>query len=163
MDAAPPSAGPFGGIPKPIPGRIEAEGYDLGEEWPRYFDTTPGNEQGVTVYRGDDVDIKVSSEGGSRDRMVGGRGWLAYTVDVEADGLYSIRVRVGSLFRDRTFHLGSMAAMLAGPLFVPQVEAWDQYRTLLITGVPLHAGIQVLRVLMGPNDFMDLQWIAIRP
>ena len=58
--------GPFGGVPQPIPGRMEAEDYDLGGPGVGYSDTTQGNEQGSFVYRRDDVDIKASNEGGRR-------------------------------------------------------------------------------------------------
>ena len=41
----------------PVPGRIEAEDYDLGGETIAYHDTTPGNPGGA--YRHDDVDIET--------------------------------------------------------------------------------------------------------
>ena len=41
----------------PVPGRIEAEDYDLGGEGIAYHDTTPGNLGGI--YRQDDVDIET--------------------------------------------------------------------------------------------------------
>ncbi len=42
----------------PVPGRIEAEDYDIGGETIAYHDTTPGNTGGA--YRHDDVDIETA-------------------------------------------------------------------------------------------------------
>ena len=44
--------------PLSVPGRIEAEDYDLGGEGVAYHDTTPGNAGGA--YRADDVDIETA-------------------------------------------------------------------------------------------------------
>ncbi len=50
---------PYGGVPWPIPGTIEAENYDLGGEGVAYHDATAGNSGGL--YRTDDVDIWFDS------------------------------------------------------------------------------------------------------
>ena len=57
-----PIGGPTPYKPHPVPGRIEAEDYDLGGEGVAYHDTTAGNTGGA--YRDDDVDIE--SAAGSR-------------------------------------------------------------------------------------------------
>ena len=80
----------------PMPGRIEAEDYDVGGPGIGYFDTTPGNEGGA--YRADDVDIKPSVEGGYVVGWFAAEEWLAYTVDVQSDGAYVFQARVGSVF-----------------------------------------------------------------
>jgi len=153
--------GAFGGIPRPIPGRIEAEDYDVGGQGVGYFDTTTGNEQGAFVYRADDVDIKPSREGGHAVGWFAAGEWLVYTVNVKRDGLYSLHARVGSALPGRTFHVEVDGRDVTGPIPVPQLREWDRYRTVRVEGVSLHKGTQVLRVVMGPEDFMDLQWIAL--
>lgn len=153
--------GPLGGVPHLLPGRIEAEDYDLGGQGIGYFDTTPGNEQGVAPYRSDDVDIKVSAEGGYTIGWLAAGEWLAYTAQVQRDGLYAIQARVGSALPGRTFHLEIDGCDVTGPIAVTQVADWDTYQTVTVAGVPLRAGPQALRVVMGPESFMDLQWIAV--
>ncbi|MCU1327756.1 MAG: hypothetical protein JWN34_3126 [Bryobacterales bacterium] len=151
----------YGGVPHPIPGAIEAEEYDLGGQGVGYFDTTPGNEQGHAVFRGDDVDIKESREGGYTIRWLAAGEWLAYTADVQRSGLYAIEARVGSVFPGRTFHVEVDGREATGPIAVPQVAEWDTYQTVRVEGIELGAGIQVLRVVMGPQDFMDFQWLQL--
>ncbi len=51
--------GPTPYRPHPVPGRIQAEDYDLGGEGVAYHDTTPGNSGGA--YRHDDVDIETAT------------------------------------------------------------------------------------------------------
>jgi YVTN family beta-propeller protein len=156
---APP--GPFAGTPGAIPGRIQAEDYDLGGQGHGYFDTTPANEQGFTVYRSDDVDIKWSSEGGHAVGWLVAGEWLAYTVDVEREDLYRIHVRVGSPLPGRSFHIEADGVDVTGPIAVPHVADWDRYETVTVDDVPLPAGNPVLRVVMGPEDYADFQWFTI--
>jgi uncharacterized repeat protein (TIGR03803 family) len=143
----------------PIPGTIEAEDYDGGGQGVGYADTTPGNEGGG--YRHDDVDIKPSVEGGYAIGWFAAGEWLAYTVNVERDGVYVISARVGSALPDRTFRIEADGQDVTGPIAVPQVADWDRFETVRVPGVRLHAGIQRLRVVMGPLDFMDFQRLTI--
>jgi hypothetical protein len=156
-------SGPFGGVAHLLPGRIEAEDYDLGGDKSGYVDTTPGNEQGLAPYRNDDVDIKISAEGGYAVGWFAAGEWLAYTAQVQRDGLFAIQARVGSAFPGRTFHLEIDGLDITGPTAVPQVADWDRYQTVTVATVQLRAGPQKLRVVMGLESFMDLQWIAVVP
>jgi hypothetical protein len=141
-----------------VPGQIEAEDYDAGGPGVGFFDTTPGNEGGA--YRADDVDIKPSAEGGYAVGWFAAEEWLAYTVDVQNDGVYTFRARVGAALPDRTFHVEIDDVDVTGSIAVPEVPDWDQYRLVSVGGVQLRAGTHRLRMVMGPLDFMDLQWIA---
>ena len=156
--------GPFDGVPSVLPGRLEAEDYDLGGNGQGYFDTTAGAEGGF-VYRTDDVDLKVSSEGGHAIGWLAAGEWVSYTVDAKTTGNYVLRVHVGSAFAGRTFYVEVDGRDVTGPLVVPQLKEWDQYRTVKVPGVRIDAGERVIRVVMGPEDFMDLQWLdfALEP
>jgi hypothetical protein len=145
----------------PVPGRIEAEDYDLGGQRVGYFDTTPANEQGFSVYRTDDVDVKASVEGGYAIGWIAAAEWLGYTVDVESAGSYRLDVRVGSAMPGRTFHVEVDGTAVTGAVGVPEVADWDRYQTISVVDVPMPAGRHLVRVVMGPEDFMDLQWLAI--
>jgi probable HAF family extracellular repeat protein len=153
--------GAFGGAPHLIPGRVYAEHYDVGGPGIGYSDTSLGN-YGET-YRRDDVDIKPSRHGGYAVGWLTAGEWLSYTVNVERADRYRISARVGSLLPGRTFHLEANGQDITGPIAVPQMADWDEYDTVTVDGVPLSAGKQTLRLVMGPEDYIDLQWIAFEP
>jgi len=161
ITAAAPPRGPFGGVPHPVPGVIEAEDYDVGGQGVGYSDTTPGNEQGFAVYRNDDVDIKTSQEGGYAVGWLAAGEWLAYTVDVAHSGAYTFQVRAGSALPGRWFSIEVDGFDQGGLIDVPQQSDWDQYGTATVSGIALTAGVHVLRVVMGPQDFMDFQSLAV--
>lgn len=156
------ATGSHGIIPHTIPGRIEAEDYDAGGQGIGYYDTTPGNEQGFSVYRNDDVDIKTSQEGGYSIGWMAAGEWLDYTVNAPSDGLHAINVRVGSAEAGRTFHIEIDGHDATGPVAVPQKPDWDIYDTITIASVPLHAGNQTLRFVVGPDDWVEFQWFEVR-
>lgn len=119
-----------------------------------------GNEQGYSVYRTDDVDIKTA-EGGYTVGWMAADEWLAYTVNVASAGPYTIRARVVSVFTGRTFHSEADGVDVTGAITVPQRADWDEYEDVAVEDVPLHAGTQVLRVVIGLEDFIDLQGFTI--
>ncbi|HOV66840.1 MAG TPA: PKD domain-containing protein, partial [Methanoregulaceae archaeon] len=76
-------------IPHLLPGRVEAEDYDLGGAGVAYQDTTPGNSGGV--YRQDDVDIEQNPwEQTPNVGWIRNGEWLAYTVQVGDGGVNSM-------------------------------------------------------------------------
>jgi hypothetical protein len=81
-------------------------------------------------------------------------------VDVPRDGSYSINARVGSALPGRTFHIEIGGVDLTGPLAVPRVGGWDTYQSVSAS-IHLQAGRQVLRVVVGPEDWMDFQSLEI--
>jgi hypothetical protein len=153
---------PYGGTPARIPGKIEAENYDLGGEGVAYHDVSPGNTGGF--YRVDDVDIKFSTDtgGGYAIGWFNAGEWLDYTVDVTVTALYDIDLRVGSYLPGRTLTIAFNGTNVTGEVAVPQVEDWDRYERVRIRRVPLTAGLQVMRVQVGPLDYLDLNWISFR-
>ncbi len=111
--------------PLSVPGRIQAEDYDLGGEGVAYHDTTPGNLGGA--YRHDDVDIEtgngVTAVGWIRDGE-----YLKYTVNVTQDGTYAVTARVASPNGGRTVAL-SVDGGRPLTLGVPNTGSFDTYTT----------------------------------
>ncbi|MFB3903666.1 MAG: LamG-like jellyroll fold domain-containing protein [Acidobacteriota bacterium] len=153
--------GPYGGIAWAIPGIIQAEDYDVGGEGVAYHDLTAGN--AGSQYRTDDVDIKTTADTGA-GYAVGWfqpAEWLEYTVNVATAGTYDIDIRVGSANAGRTMHIEFDGVNKTGTVNVPQMPDWDQYQTVTVSGVSLNAGQQVMRVVMGSLDYMDLNWVEV--
>src|SRR5690606_4091302 len=72
---------PHGGEPAPIPGRIQAEAFDLGGGGVGYLDASAGNTGGAFRPE-EDVDIEATAGGGFNVGWIEPGEWLNYTVDV---------------------------------------------------------------------------------
>ena len=168
-----------------IPGRIEAEDYDLGGEGVAYHDTTPGNTGGA--HRSDGVDIE-SSGGITNVGWVRSGEYLTYTVNVSRSGLYLISLRVATPNSGRsvevsadgerpiTYRLpntGSFTTYATATLgSTPCPNTW---MTVTQTPMPMATGIENQRIpiqlsggthvikLAFHSDGQNLDWIEIAP
>ncbi len=97
---------PFNGTPASIPGRIEIEEYDLGGEGLGFHEENEDGNEGDSDYRGDEVDVEVTedTEGDYNVGYVLSGEWLAYTVEVETSGMYSLDLRAAANGDNRTMH-----------------------------------------------------------
>jgi len=138
------------GTPSGVPGTVEAENFDPGA----YHDTSTGNEGGA--YRPtEDVDLKAQGDGFVVGWMTAGE-WLEYTVNVAAEGDYELTLTGGAIDVGRTVSLGLCGAPLA-TLDVPVIGAWgDGLVTTAPAVVHLPAGLQVIRLTVGDQDYLDL-------
>ena len=135
---------PYGGTAWSVPGRIEAEDYDIGGEGVAYHDTTSGNSGGA--YRSDDVDIESASEGGYNVGWIASGEWLEYTVDVGTSGTYDIAARVASPSDGNTFNVEVDGTDMTGSTTVPNTGGWQVWQTVDAGSVDLAAGQHVVRV-----------------
>jgi len=152
---------PYGGTAWAIPGQVQAENYDVGGEGIAYHDNDTANQGGQ--YRADGVDIKTTADagGGYSIGWLNANEWLEYTVNVAAAGTYTIQARLGTIYTGRTFRIEFNGVDKTGWIGVPVFGTWDTYGTVSIPNVSLSAGQQVMRVLMGTQDFMDFNWVNI--
>ena len=155
--SADPAEQPYGGHASPIPGAVEAEAYDEGGEGIGFHDLSPGNEGGAL--RDDDVDLKAMGDGYGVGWWQAGE-WLAYTVDVAQAGDYRFEFRVGSPEAGRTLALYACGTLVASDVAVPVVADWGLTGVVSAT-VPLLAGRQVLRVVLGPVDYADFDGFSV--
>ncbi|MFK7759584.1 MAG: family 16 glycosylhydrolase [Phycisphaerales bacterium] len=132
----------FGGDPSPIPGRIEAEDFDLGIQDQSYNDCDTANQGGS--YRDTGVDIEPSSEGNFNVSYMCEGEWIEYTVDVASAGTYDLDVRVASRFTGGVFSIESDGQDLTGLLSFPATGDWQNWTTVS-SQVELEAGVQTLR------------------
>ena len=160
----------------PVPGRVEAEDYDLGGEGISYHDTTPGNAGGA--YRHDDVDIEIAN-GITNIGWVRNGEWLAYTAVVAEAGNYTVTARVASPNNGCAAYL-SVDGVQAATIPVPNTGSFDAYRDVsphLYVGSPqqtptpaatpvkvsvpiaLTAGTHTLRLTFA-GDGQNIDWIA---
>jgi hypothetical protein len=145
---------PFNGAPMLIPGHIEAENFDNGGEGKAYHDTDVGNNGGY--YRATDVDLAKRDDFAERLKAAyigwtrAGE-WVEYTVDVQQEGYYFVEVGVASYRPGGTFHIAFDGIDKTGPLTVPDTGGWRNWRVVAKAAVYLHAGTQVMSLVMDSN------------
>lgn len=158
---------PFQGKRAEIPGKIEAEHYDLGPAGIAYHDVDEQN-RGAPYRESTQVDIE------KRDDASNGHGvgwtrageWLIYSVTVKQSGTYSLQVPVASNKRGGTFHVEIDGQDVTGPLQVPDTGGWDRLERIKKEGIQLRAGECQMKIVMdsvGPsNSIADIDCLIFR-
>lgn len=141
-----------------IPGRLQAENYDLGGEGVAYSDSDPDN-QGAT-YRQDGVDL--GGDATSQEYVVGWTAageWLEYTIHVAVSGILSFAASVTSNADGAQFHLEIDGADVTGAVSVPNTGGWSAYTTVTgNTTAVVPAGQHILRLSFDASSF-NVDWI----
>ena len=146
--------------PHALPGRIEAEDYDVGGQGVAYSDTTAANEG--HAYRYDGVDIEV---GGSNYNVAYIRAgeYLEYSVDTTASttGGYRIVGRYANPSGAKAVMIRVDGAPVA-TLPLPATGSWSAWQSAISTGFNLPPGRHILTIDSGSSssfnlDYFDLQ------
>ena len=136
---------PYNGSPVAIPGRLEAEEYDLDGEGIAYHDNSSGNAGGA--FRTDDVDIESAGSGSNFNiGWVDEREWLEYTVDVANTGNYNITLSLSTPYDGKAIHLEWDEVDITGSIAVPNTGGWKEWQSVTIHDIPLTAGPHELRI-----------------
>ncbi len=144
---------PYGGTVRNIPGKVEAEHYDVGGQGVAYNDLTAGN--AGTALRTDDVDIENSTDTGIGQNvgwMQAGE-WLEYTVNVTTAGAYTLQARVAATAARKTFHVEMDGVNISGTITVPNTTGWQTWQTVPVTTSSLTTGQKVMRMFADQGDF----------
>ena len=135
---------PWGGAPRSIPGRIQAEDYDLGGEGVAFH--APMGAHGTSGVRADDVGICGA---GAVCAMTTGE-WLKYDVNVVA-GTYAIGINAAATGAGATLHVEVNGVNVTGPIAVPMGEAGG-YSSLAAPSATLAGGTQYLKVHIDSGE-----------
>lgn len=152
--------------PWPIPGKIEAEDYNLGGEGIAYHDSNDTNDG--SQYRPiEGVDIEACGEGGFDVGYTNDNEWMDYAVNVLVPGAYTLQIRVASPSSESKLHIELNGINISGSVTVPNTGNWQIYQTVNITTPLLTSGKQILRIYFekgGCNvnyiNFILIDWIA---
>lgn len=150
-----------------IPGVIYAVDYDMGIMGEAYQDADFANYSVTTgnysawnngwAYRNDGVDIESSNDNtNSNGYMVGFINtdeWMQYTVDVAANAVYEVKVRVASGTTGGNFHLMANGADITVPYYVPNTGGWNTWQTVTIPNVILNTSDTKLRLYADKDGF----------
>jgi hypothetical protein len=147
------------GEPAKIPGKIEAENYDItgiGSGNSSYLDNDSENKGGE--YRKDGVDIYTGGDNYAIGYTQEGE-WLEYTVDVAAAGEFKLTAHVASGSETSGFSLFVDDKEIVPATTVPKTgEDWSVYEDLPLGSVNLEAGKHVLKLLITGN-YVNLDWL----
>lgn len=143
---------PYGGTPWTIPGKIEAENYDVGNNL-GYYDSDASN-QGFS-YRTNSVDIEPCSDtGGGYDVGWTAAGeWLKYTVNVIKDSVYNVDVRVASQGGGGALHIEMDGVNITGTLNATNTGGWQNWTTVSASGIALTSGQKTMKISIDATNF----------
>ena len=154
------------GAPRPVPGTVQAEDYDVGGEGIAYHDSDPTNNGGQ--YRpldGVDTEDTYDTGGGYDVGWTGAGEWLKYTVKAATAGVYAVSFRVASP-GGGSFHLQNTAgAKLTGLISVPSTGGYQTWATTKPVNLTLKAGVQTLELYedTGGYNFNFTTFTRIAP
>jgi len=154
--------GAYGGTPHAVPGTIQLEEYDVGGNGFAYFDDSDDNTGGADFRTDEDVDIEECSDTGEGYNLgwTAAGEWLEYTVDVANAGTYDIVLRASANGDGKTVTLASDGDVLVEDISITNTSGWQEWVDITIPDVVLQAGEQVLRLTIGDNDYVNLNYMT---
>lgn len=138
--------GPYSGTAISIPGKLEAEDYDLGGSGTAYYDAESKNQGGA--YRTDGVDIVEISTGKYAVGYTVTDEWMEYTINVKKTAAYKLTCTVSSGMDNTGFQLFLDDEEITSTITAPNTGDWDTYSTVTANTTQLTAGTHVLKLLI---------------
>lgn len=154
---------PYDNVATSVPGKIEAENFDLGSIGLAYSDKDESNDSGL--YREEGVDIVANGTGFCVDHNWNNE-WQEYTINVEEDGVYDFVISYSS-----GINVGSPRITLSLPESNNEIVSnyklfyivdWNSFfEETVAYNVSLTKGEHILRVETVQQGFF-LDWIEVR-
>ena len=145
---------PYLVAPHAVPGRIEAEYFDLGGPNIGYFDLNPSN-FGDGIRQSEGVEVYRTTDGSGYHVQSVRHEWLAYTVRVVDPGLYTFFVRLSTYGARAAFTLSvdGVDQVLYDDVVTP-----NQWGIVFVTDVALDEGVRDLRLTVHENN-TSINWL----
>ena len=156
---------PYKEVAAKIPGKIEAENYDVGGHNKAFYDNDREN-QGK-AYREDEVDVVDISDSKCGDAACTGYAigytndgeWVEYTINVTADAKYDITANVATAFETSAMQLFIDDKEITESVVFPKVDSvWTTYKVIDVGSVDLKKGEHVLKLLIT-GGYLNVDWI----
>lgn len=143
---------------------VLAVNYDLGRHGLAYSDADTANHRVATggpgtawnhgrVYRNDGVDIEAGPGGGYHVGWTEAGEWLQYTLNVDAEGMYTVGLVSAAPEAGGTVSLQVDAASVAEAIALPATGGNYAWQTTTVPDVPLKRGANRLRVVVEQGGF----------
>ncbi|GJQ63157.1 MAG: hypothetical protein SCALA702_22100 [Melioribacteraceae bacterium] len=153
---------PYKGWLNLLPGKIEAENFNIGSAGEAYYDTDASNNGGA--YRSaSQVDIEGCTDVGEGYNIgyTSAGEWLDYDITLDTGGEHIISARVASENGDGKFHIELDGTDITGIISVPNTGGWQEWQTVETTAV-LEPGTYTLRVKIDVGSF-NLNYFEFYP
>ena len=143
-----------------LPGKIEAENYDLGGSRVSFYDKSSANEGGF--YRKDAVDIVVLdsadlSKGYALGYTQAGE-WLEYTVHIEKTSKFTVEVQMATASEKAGVQLYIDNEVVSDSIIAKQGEDWSNYTAVQAKLGEIAAGEHTLKMqILG--DYVNIDWL----
>ena len=160
QDTTPPT--PYGDVAAKIPGKVEAENYDVGKPNRAYYDKD-GDNQGK-AYREESVDIvQLDSTDKSKGYAIGYTGegeWLRYTVNVAETGTYEVKVNMATPSEKAGVKLYIDGKAVSDEIIAKQNEEndWSTYSAISAKTKEIEKGEHALKVEIVGNN-VNVDWL----
>ena len=143
-----------------IPGKVEAEYYDLGGAGIGYSDLDTNNSgQSIRLSEGVDIERTADQGGGYNIGWIAAREWVEYTVDVEESGIFDISLRIASPSSGGAIEVEFDGVDKTGDIEFGSTGGWQEWETITISGVALEAGLQKMRLRFKAGAY-NLNWVS---
>ena len=134
-----------------IPGMIEAEDFDAGQEGVGYHDSDYIIQWGN--YRLANADIEDAGDGGYHIGDIQPGEWLAYTANVAKTATYTLKVRIASPHDGKSFHVTIDDKQVGGQVDAPNTGAWQVYQTITAVDAHLTSGEHTVKIVSNTDGF----------
>ena len=140
--------GPWNGSAALLPGKVEAEHFDIGGEGVSWHDTTAGHLD--KAYRNrEGVDISTGGSGYAVSSTKAGE-WVAYSVDGGAGGTWVLAARCGARGAGGRFRVLMDGKDATGDVTVPDTGSWTNF-AVVRAKITVPKGAKKMRVEMRAN------------
>lgn len=151
----------YNGTTPTLPGRIEAEGFDVCGEECAYHDSDTENEGDATLRNGEGVDVVQIGTGSEYAIGYTTAGeWLEYTVNVENEAVYTLKARVASGSENSSFRLFIGDQAITDTVKVPAGADWDTYSDVEIKTSKLTKGTHVIKLAIT-GSYVNIDWLEL--
>lgn len=139
------SGSPFSGTPVKIPGKIEAEQYDVGGEGIAYHDVDPNN-IGQAFRLDEGVDLEAANDGGYDVYWMVAGEWIEYTFESDESAEFDISSYVSTVPGFGNFTLFIDNEPISDKTYVLNTGGWQNWTPITIKNVFIEAGVHILRI-----------------
>lgn len=156
--------GPYEGEMAEIPGRVEAERYDVGGAGYAYEDASAENEGDAEFRTDEGVDVVSNDGSGYALGYTAVGDWTEYTVDVKYEDEYVWTARIASGSTSSAFSIQLDDKDIAGgKIEVPQTgeNTWDVYKTIEGETSKLSEGKHVLKITIE-GAYVNIDYIEFK-